>query len=201
MAQHIAETYGEPALQKLVRSYSRGITDEQAFKEALNQTVEQLQASFDAAIDKTYATVRKALKRPTFEGTPELDDLKKMAESNAGSFAVQVALGQALEKAGDHGAAIAAFERAATLMPRATGDDNPNVMIAAIAEKQGDTGARHPGAAGRPQDRSRRRRGRAQARDPGRAVERRGQSRGCLPPASSTSTRSMREHRAGWAGC
>jgi tetratricopeptide (TPR) repeat protein len=122
-----------------VRSYSKGISDEQAFKEILNQTFAQLQASFDTAIDKKYAATRNALKRPKFDGAPELDDLKKMAETNADSFAVQLALGAALEKAGDHGAAIAALERAAALMPRATGDDNPNAMIAAIAEKQGDT--------------------------------------------------------------
>jgi cellulose synthase operon protein C len=139
VVQHIAETYGEPALQALVRSYSKGISDEEAFKEILSQNFAQLQASFDAAIEKKYAAMRNALKRPKFDGTPELDDLKKMAEANADSFAVQMALGQALEKAGDHGAAIAALERAAALMPKATGDDNPNKLIATIAEKQGDT--------------------------------------------------------------
>lgn len=139
VVQHIAETFGEPALQALVRSYSKGISDEEAFKEILNQNFAQLQASFDAGIEKKYTAVRNALKRPKFEGAPELDDLKKMAETNAGSFAVQMALGQALEKAGDHAGAIAALERAAALMPRATGDDNPNALIAAIAEKQGDT--------------------------------------------------------------
>jgi tetratricopeptide (TPR) repeat protein len=138
VVQHIAETHGEPKLQQMVRSYSRGITDEQAVSEALGQTMEQLQASFDASMEKKYATVREALKRPKFDGAPELDELKKMAEANAGSFAVQVALGQALEKAGDHAGAIAALERAATLLPRANGDENPNKFIARIAEAQGD---------------------------------------------------------------
>jgi tetratricopeptide (TPR) repeat protein len=139
VVEHIAEAYGEPALQKLVRAYSKGINDEQALKEALGQDVSQLQASFDAAIEKRYATIRNALKRPKFDGTPELDDLKKMAETDPNSFPVQVGLGQALAKAGDNAGAIAALERAAALMPRATGDDNPNKMIAAIAEKQGNT--------------------------------------------------------------
>jgi tetratricopeptide (TPR) repeat protein len=138
VVEHIAETYGEPALQALVRSYGKGISDEEAFKEILNQNFAQVQASFDASIEKKYAATRNALKRPKFDGAPELDDLKKMAETNADSFAVQLALGQALEKAGDHAAAIATLERAAALMPRATGDDNPNALIAAIAEKQGD---------------------------------------------------------------
>lgn len=138
VAQHLAETFGEPALANLVRSYSKGINDEQAFKATFGQTVEQVQASFDAAMEKKYATLRNALKRPPIEGQPGLDQLKAMAAANGQSFAVQIALGQALEEAGDHAGAIEALERAAGLVPRATGDDNPNKMIAAIAEKQGD---------------------------------------------------------------
>jgi len=138
LAQHLAETFGEPALHALVRSYSKGITDEQAFTEVFGQTMAQVQTSFDAKMQQTYATTRAALQMPKFSGTPELDDLKKMAQETPGSFPVQMGLGIALEKAGDHAAAIAALERAAALMPRATGDDNPNKLIAAIALKQGD---------------------------------------------------------------
>jgi len=139
VAQHLAETFGEPALHALVRSYSKGITDEQAFTEVFGQTLQQIQASFDAKMEQTYAPLRAALKRPKFDGTPELDDFKKMAEANPGSFPVLMGLGLALEKAGDHDEAIKTLEKAATLMPRATGGDNPNKAIAAIAAKQGDT--------------------------------------------------------------
>jgi tetratricopeptide (TPR) repeat protein len=139
VAQHLAETFGEPALHALVKSYSKGITDEQAFTEVFGQTLDQVQTSFDAKMQQTYAATRAALKTPKIDGTPELDDLKKIAEANPGSFPVQMGLGVALEKAGDHAAAIAALERAATLMPRATGGDNPNKLIAAIAQKQGDS--------------------------------------------------------------
>ena len=139
VAQHLAETFGENALHALVRSYSKGITDEQAFTEVFGQTLAQVQGSFDQKMQQTYAPLLAALERPKFDGTPELDDLKKMAETTPGSFPVQMGLGLSLEKAGDHAGAIAALERAAALMPRATGDDNPNKVIAAIAQKQGDT--------------------------------------------------------------
>jgi tetratricopeptide (TPR) repeat protein len=139
VAQHLAETFGEPALHALVRSYSKGITDEQAFTEVFGQTLDQVQASFDAKVQQTYAATRAALQTPKIDGMPELGELKKMADANPGSFPVQMGLGVALEKAGDHAAAIAALERAATLMPRATGQDNPNKLIAAIAQKQGDS--------------------------------------------------------------
>jgi tetratricopeptide (TPR) repeat protein len=139
VSQYLAETFGEPALHALVRSYSKGINDDQAFTEVFGQTLAQVQAGFDKKMEETYASVQTALKRPKFDGTPDVDDLKKMAETDPGSFPVQMGLGVALEKAGDHAGAIAALERAAALMPRATGDDNPNKLIAEIAEKQGDT--------------------------------------------------------------
>jgi cellulose synthase operon protein C len=138
VAEHFAQTYGEEALHKLVRSYARGISDEQALTEAFGKSVEQIQAAFTAAMDTRYASLRKALKRPGAEAPSEVDDLKKLADGNPDSFAVQMALGQSLEKAGDHAGAIRALERASTLMPKATGDDNPNALIAAIAAKQGD---------------------------------------------------------------
>jgi tetratricopeptide (TPR) repeat protein len=139
VAEHFAKTYGEPALHALVRSYSKGITDEQAFKEVFGQSMAEVQASFDAAIQARYAPLLNALKRPAGEAPPDLEDLKKIAAANADSFAVQMALARSLEKAGDHAGAITALERAAALIPKATGDDNPNKLIAAIAEKQGNT--------------------------------------------------------------
>jgi tetratricopeptide (TPR) repeat protein len=48
-------------------------------------------------------------------------------------------LAQALHEAGDGPAAIAALERAATLVPPASGDANPNALIALIATERGDT--------------------------------------------------------------
>ena len=90
-------------------------------------------------MQKKYEPILRALKRPEGDAPPDLDELKKIAEGNPDSFAVQMALAKSLEKAGDHAGAIKALERASALIPKATGDDNPNKLIAAIAEKQGDT--------------------------------------------------------------
>ncbi|HTM05479.1 MAG TPA: tetratricopeptide repeat protein [Vicinamibacterales bacterium] len=139
VAEHFAQAYGEPALQALVKSYAKGITDEQAFQEVFGANIDQVQASFDAAMQKKYEPILRALKRPEGEAPPELDELKKVAAGNPDSFAVQMALAKSLEKSGDHAGAITALERASALIPKATGDDNPNKLIAAIAEKQGDT--------------------------------------------------------------
>ena len=89
-------------------------------------------------VGREYGPLRQALKAPEVKSAPGLEDLKKLATENPGSFPVQMSLGQALEESGDHAGAIAALERAANLVPRATGDDNPNKIIASIALEQKD---------------------------------------------------------------
>jgi tetratricopeptide (TPR) repeat protein len=62
-----------------------------------------------------------------------LEELQKLASNNAGSFPVQMALGTALRKAGSIDDAVEAFERAAALVPLATGPDSPHAQLAEIA--------------------------------------------------------------------
>jgi tetratricopeptide (TPR) repeat protein len=138
VVDHIVDTYGEPALRRFVSAYGDGLETEAAVKEALGVSLDQLQTGFDARLEKQYAALRKSLQTPKFESKPTLDDLKKMAESNPESFAVQMQLGMALNQAKDPKGAIQAFERAAKLAPTATGDNNPHKMIAAVATEMKD---------------------------------------------------------------
>ncbi len=62
-----------------------------------------------------------------------------MAEKDPGSYPLQMLLAQALRKAADPAGAIAALERAAALVPTATGPASPNVLMAAIAMERNDT--------------------------------------------------------------
>jgi tetratricopeptide (TPR) repeat protein len=140
LVDHIVERFTEQGLRKMLRAYGRGLETDEALKDALGVTMDDLQKTFDARLEKDYAPVRKALSRPKLEGAPpaSVDEWKKLASENAGSFPVTMGLAQALHKAGDTAAAIQTYERAAQLLPLATGDDNPNKAIAAIAIEKGD---------------------------------------------------------------
>ena len=138
LVRHMIDTYGEPALHKLLYAYGRGLETDEALKEGLGVTIDQLQASFDARLEKDYAAVRRALKAPELPGTPSLDQLKLLAAGNPDSFKVQMELAQALHESGDRDGAIAALERAAKLVPAATGQENPNSLIALIALEKKD---------------------------------------------------------------
>jgi tetratricopeptide (TPR) repeat protein len=140
LVDHMVERFGEPKLRALLRAYGRGLETEDALKEIYGITLDDLQKSFDERLTNQYAPLRRALARPKVEGAPSsVDEWKTLAAANAGSFPVQMGLAQALDKAGDKAGAIQAYERAATLIPLAKGDDNPNKAIAAIALEQGDT--------------------------------------------------------------
>ncbi|MBI4266152.1 MAG: tetratricopeptide repeat protein [Acidobacteria bacterium] len=139
VVDHLVETYGEPALWRFIRSYGEGLETEEAMQRAFGATIDQVQTSFDATLQRDYAAMRRALKSPEIPATPTLEQMKELAAANPDSFRVQMELAQALHEAGEADAAIEALERASTLLPAANGDRNPNALIALIATEQGDT--------------------------------------------------------------
>ena len=139
VVDHIVDTYGEAGLWRLIRAYGRGLETGAAVMEALGVSLDQMQVGFDARLEKQYAGLLRALQTPTFDGEPTLEELGALAKSNPQSFAVQMRLAVAWRGSGDAAAAIRALERAADLVPSATGANNPHRMIAAIAAERKDT--------------------------------------------------------------
>ncbi len=138
VVQHIVETYGESGFHKLLQAYGEGLTDELALKEALGVGWPQLQTSFDALIAREYEAPLAALKGPELKEKPTPEALKKLVAEHPGSVEVQMLYGQSLQAAGDLDGAMAAYEKAASLLPRAGGKGNPNALIARLALQQKD---------------------------------------------------------------
>ena len=138
VVEHIVDVYGQLKLRALVAAYADGSDTETAIRKALGVDIDALQKSFDALLETRYAGMRRALAVPAGLN-PELpaDLLKAMATANPGSFPAQMALGEALMESNPDGA-MAAFERAAQLVPNVTGDDSPYALLAAVAIKKGD---------------------------------------------------------------
>jgi tetratricopeptide (TPR) repeat protein len=139
LVEHIVEVHGQRKLRALVAAYADGTDTAGAIQKALGISIDELQQTFDAALEQRYAPVRRALTVPEglAPGTPA-DKVKAIAEANPESFAAQMALGEVLAESNPD-AAIAAFEKAAALLPTAGGEDSPHAAIAALALKQGDT--------------------------------------------------------------
>ena len=138
LTEHIVDTYGMAALRKLLVSYGAGLEGEAALKAGLGVTIDTLQADFDKVLSAKYGTVVRALRPPK-----ELERGKGDAEAIAGafpdSFQAQVAFGESLWKAGRIDEAFKVLERAALMVPMATGPKSPRAMMAQMALQRKDS--------------------------------------------------------------
>ena len=138
VVDHIVEVYGQPKLKALVQSYATGIDTEAAIRQVLGVDIDALQKTFDAFLDKRYGALRKALAIPEgLKDADSLEALRALAARHPESFPVQVELGSALKKSAPD-EAMAVLEKAAALVPNATGPDSPQAQIAEIALARGD---------------------------------------------------------------
>jgi tetratricopeptide (TPR) repeat protein len=159
LVDHIVKTYGRDKVQALVRSYAQGMEGDAAIEKNVGVTVPQLQASFDKALDAHFGTIRAALREIPGVTSPALSErseskggrgapaappqaldlvaLRAAAAAHPGSYAAQLEYGQALAAAGDR-AAFEPLEKAAALVPGATGPESPHALMAELAEKLGD---------------------------------------------------------------
>ena len=144
LVHHIVATRGEAALRALVRVYGEGAEGDDAVSRGLGVSIDDLQATFDKMLDERFSAVRAAL-RDTAKPRPgdvaeggDISALKAAAEDRPGSYRAQLALGAALAKQGDKGA-FEPLEKAAALVPTATGPDSPHAIMARLAAQLGDT--------------------------------------------------------------
>ncbi len=138
LVDHIVKGHGQEGLNALVRSYGDGIETEAALKKTLNVSMDDLQTSFDRALDAQFGGIRRAIHdadTPIDGSSIEL--LRTNAAAKPDSYISQLALGKALATAGDAGA-YPVLDRAATLVPSAIGPESPHLLMAELAERLGD---------------------------------------------------------------
>jgi tetratricopeptide (TPR) repeat protein len=136
VVDYLVKTYGEAKLHAFVRSFGRGLDTEAALKETYGVGIDQVQTGLDAAFDRDFGPLRKALRKVDIPQTAGAEQLAAMAQANPDSFIVHMRLAEARRKAGDSAGAIRALEQAAQLLPALQGKQNPNVAIAELAIEQ-----------------------------------------------------------------
>lgn len=139
LVEHIVTRFKEPALRDLVKVFAEDIDTEAAISRVLKVDIDNLQASFDTFLDGRFGGLRRALAVPEgFDPDAPPDRLRTLADANRGSYPLQMALAAALEGNKDPDGALAVYQRAAALVPIATGKDSPQARIAAILTAKGD---------------------------------------------------------------
>ncbi len=138
LTEHIVEKYGMGALRKLLMSYGEGLEGEAALKAGLGVDIDTLQADFDTLLNAKYGTIVKAL-RPPKELEPGKGNPESVAAAFPDSFQAQVAYGEFLRKAGRIDEAFKVLERAAEMVPMATGARSPRAVMAQMAIERKDS--------------------------------------------------------------
>ena len=140
IVDHLMETYGQAAVNKLVRAYAQGLDTDAALKVTVNTDFAGMQTAFDKYLDRHFGALQKAMTVPADADLLKmpLPELRILAAANPGSYPVQFVYGRGLRKAGQIDEAIQAFERASKLVPTATGADSPHAQLAEIANERKD---------------------------------------------------------------
>jgi cellulose synthase operon protein C len=133
VVDYLVKTYGEAKLHAFVKSFARGIDTEAALKDTYGVGIDQVQTGLDAAFERDFGPMRKALKKVDIPQNATMEQLAAMAQASPDNFAVHMRLASARQKAGDAAGAIRALEQAAQLLPAIQGMQNPNLAIASIA--------------------------------------------------------------------
>ena len=127
-----------------MRVYGDGVEGEAAVSKGLGISIDELQGTFDKMLDQRFGAIRAALRdvaKPAKPGderpSGDIAALKAAAADRPGSYRAQLALGAALAKQGDK-AAFEPLEKAAALVPMATGADSPHAIMGRLAEQLGD---------------------------------------------------------------
>jgi tetratricopeptide (TPR) repeat protein len=137
LVDHIVKTFGKEKLLALVRSYGEGLDGDAAMTKTLGASMEQLQASFDQAVDARFAPLRSALKPVEGIDLADPSALRAATAVHPRNFRINLAYGRALASAKDK-AAFEPLERAASLVPMATGEESPHAVMAELALQLGD---------------------------------------------------------------
>jgi cellulose synthase operon protein C len=140
VVEHIVAAHGHDALRTMLVAFGGGADTPAAIRRATGAPMDALQASFTSFLDDRFARLRAVLRVPETVGAAgrgALAGLRDLAAREPGSYPVLVAFGQALQEAGDRDGAMRAYERAAELVPMATGDDSPLALVAQLALEAG----------------------------------------------------------------
>ena len=145
-ARRTHRRHARPGAQHAGPRLRGGRRGDAAISKGLGISLDELQATFDKMLDarQRRPAALRDIAKPAKPGGPaderqtgDLAALKTAAGERPGGYRAQLALGAALAKQGDK-AAFEPLEKAAALVPMATGADSPHAIMGRLAEQVGD---------------------------------------------------------------
>ena len=136
LVEHIERNEGLEAITRLLKAYGEGLSTDAALKRELKMDMAALDKRFFDDINARYATLAKALAPPAVVGAGNAGTVRlSMGDTTLAGLLAQ---GDAAMADNNTEAARSAWERAAQLVPHASGDASPHMRLANLAMKEGD---------------------------------------------------------------
>jgi tetratricopeptide (TPR) repeat protein len=138
LVEHIVDTYGQAGLSALLRAYGEGLEDEEALRQSLGAEMDELQEAFDASLERKFQPVVAALSpvRGLQAAAEDAERAAELARDNPENYLAQLTYGRLLQSEGRLDEAMAVLEKAAALVPMASGRGSPRLLLAQIAMEQ-----------------------------------------------------------------
>lgn len=140
LVEYLVDTHGDEKLRTFVRSFGEGLDDATALTRAYDRTWATLQPEFDAYVTRKFGAVVPALTdidvTPPGRTAPAAAWMA-FADQHAGNFRIQMSAAPTLLRLGEVDGARKVLERAAALVPFATGEASPWRLLVTTALRQG----------------------------------------------------------------
>jgi tetratricopeptide (TPR) repeat protein len=136
VVEHLETHYDIAGLRGLLSAYAAGSSTDKAFETAFGQTLDQLDAEFQAALKVKLAKPLAGIRSGTVPETRAA--LEARLEKDDGDFVAHAMLGRLNHREKREDEALKHLERAARIWPESAGDESPYFPIAEIKLARGD---------------------------------------------------------------
>lgn len=136
LVEHLVATRGHETLRELVRAFAEGLSADEAMQRAVGPTLAELEPEFLASVHEQFAVVLAGRRLPedvALNSRTSRAALEALAQQYPDSYPVLLQLGERRARDGDIDGAYEAWERAARVLPEATGSGSALARIAALA--------------------------------------------------------------------
>ncbi len=137
---YIDQRWGFAAIVDMLVGYRNGLSTPEVFANMIDVTLDDLAVGYDEYFRNRFAGPLHAIKIDEGDAPSTMDELQQRAAEDSTDFLANLAVGQALLKAGDTDESLPYLERAKALFPEYAGGNSPYWLIAGAHQRAGRTG-------------------------------------------------------------
>lgn len=142
LVEYLVATHGQERLEALVRAFADGSDTDAAMQKTMGTTPGGVEPDFLVWLHARFDPIIRARRPPdnvVLAARMPQAEVEGLAAKYPDYYDLQMRLGDMRAAAGDAEGAYAAWRRAESILPMATGEDSPRARVVRLALERGDT--------------------------------------------------------------